>query len=84
VGRIGGGADFEFDEPEASDVHCFIAARPDRVRLYAAPYVDNIYVNDQPIHTAELTHTSTFRVASSVLRVSILPNRPADQKNQKC
>ncbi len=84
VGRIGGGADFEFDEPAASEVHCFIAARPDRVRLYAPPYVDNIYVNDQPIRTAELTHTSTFRVASSVLRVSILPNRPADQKNQKC
>lgn len=76
AGRIGGGADFEFDEPEASDVHCFVAARPDRVRLYAAPSA-GIYVNDQPIRTVELTHTSTFRVGSSLLRVSILPNQPA-------
>src|SRR5216684_7891577 len=83
AGRIGGGADFEFDEPEASDVHCFVAARPDRVRLYAAPYVGNIYVNDQPIGTVELTHTSTFRVGSSLLRVSILPNQPADIRKCK-
>jgi hypothetical protein len=78
VGRIGGGADFEFNEPEASEVHCFIAARPRSVRLYAAPAVGNIYVNDQPIRTVELRHASTFRVGSSLLRVSILPNQPAD------
>jgi hypothetical protein len=64
-------------KPEAFDVHCFIA-RPDRVRLYAAPPVGNIYVNDQPIRTVELTHISTFRVGSSLLRVSVLPNQPAD------
>jgi hypothetical protein len=76
AGRVGGGADFEFDEPEASDVHCFVAARPDSVRLYAAPSV-GIYVDDQPIRTVELMHTSTFRIGSSLLRVSILPNQPA-------
>jgi hypothetical protein len=78
VGRTGGGADFEFDEPEASDVHCFVAARLDSVRLYAAPSVGNIYVNDQPIRTVELTHAATFRVGSSLLRVSVLSNQPAD------
>jgi hypothetical protein len=78
AGRIGGGADFEFDELEAFDVHCFVAARPDSVRLYAAPSVDNIYVNDQPISTVELTNASTFRVGSTLLRVSILPDQPAD------
>ena len=83
VGRIGGGADFEFNEPEASEVHCFVAARQDSVRFYAAPSVRNIYVNDQPIRTVELTHTSTFRVGSSLLRVSILPNQPADIRKSK-
>jgi len=83
VGRIGGGADFEFDEREASDVHCVIAARPDRVRLYAAPSARNIYVNDQPIRTVELTHISTFRVGSSLLLVSVLPNQPADIRKSK-
>jgi hypothetical protein len=81
VGRLGGGADFEFNEPEASEVHCFIAARSRIVRLYAAPAVGNIYVNDQPIRTVELTHASTFRVGSSLLRVTILPNQPADIRN---
>lgn len=83
LGRIGGGADFEFDEPEASDVHCFIAARLDGVLLYAAPSVDNIYVNDQPISTVELTNDSTFRVGSSLLRVSILSNQPADVRKSR-
>jgi hypothetical protein len=78
VGRIGGGADFEFNEPEAFKVHCFIAARPHSVRLYASPSVGNIYVNDQPVSIVELTHAATFRVGSSLLRVSILPNKPAD------
>jgi hypothetical protein len=82
AGRVGGGADFEFDEPAASDVHCFVAARPDSVRLYAAPSV-GIHVNDQPIRTVELTDTSTFRVGSSLLRVSIFPNQRADVRTRK-
>ena len=82
AGRVGGGADFEFDEPAASDVHCFVAARPDSVRLYAAPSV-GIHVNDQPIRTVELTDTSTFRIGSSLLRVSILPNQHADVRTRK-
>ena len=80
VGRIGGGADFEFDEPEATDVHCVIAARQDGVRLYVAPSVNNVYVNDQRIYTDELVHMSTFRVGSSLLLVSVLPNQAADNR----
>jgi hypothetical protein len=77
MGRIGGGADFEFDEPQASDVHCVIAARQGGVRLYVAPSVNNIYVNDQRIYTVELTHMSTFRVGSSLLLVTVLPTQCA-------
>src|ERR1700737_689417 len=79
MGRIGGGADFEFDEPQASDVHCVIAARQDGVRLYVAPSGNNIiYVNDQRVYTVELVHMSTFRVGSSLLLVSVLPTQCAD------
>jgi hypothetical protein len=80
VGRIGGGADFEFDEPEAFDVHCVVAARQEGVRLYVAPSVDNIYVNDQRIYTAELAHMSTFRVGSSVLLVRVLRTQGTDAR----
>jgi hypothetical protein len=79
MGRIGGGADFEFDEPQASDVHCVIAARQDGVRLYVAPSGNNIiYVNDQRVYTVELVHMSTFRVGSSLLLVRVLPTQGAD------
>jgi hypothetical protein len=78
MGRIGGGADFEFDEPEASDVHGVIAARQDGVRLYVAPSVNNIYFNDQRIYTVELAHMSTFRVGSSLLLVKVLPTQCVD------
>jgi hypothetical protein len=82
IGRIGGGADFEFDEPEASDVHCVIAARLAGVRLYVAPSVTNIYVNDQRIYTVELVDMSTFRVGSSLLLVSVLPTNA--RKSDEC
>jgi len=77
MGRIGGGADFEFDEPDATDVHCIIAACQDRVRLYVAPSLNNLYVNDQRIYTVELAHLSTFRIGSSLLLVSVLPTQCA-------
>jgi pSer/pThr/pTyr-binding forkhead associated (FHA) protein len=73
LGRIGGGADFEFDEPEASDVHCIIAARENGVQLYVAPSANNIYVNDRRICTVELAHMSTFRVGSSLLLITVFP-----------
>ena len=78
IGRIGGGADFEFEEPEASDVHCVIEARQDRVRLYDATSVNNTYGNYQRIYTVELAHMSTFRVGSSVLLVRVLPTQCTD------
>lgn len=83
MGRIGGGADFEFNEPEAYDVHCVITARQGGVRLYVAPSVNNVYVDNQRISTVELAHMSTFRVGSSLLLVSVLPNQPADIRKSK-
>jgi FHA domain-containing protein len=73
VGRIGGGADFEFDEPEASSVQCIVAACVYGVRLYDGASVSGTYVNGLRISTVELTHMSTFRIGSSLLLVSILP-----------
>lgn len=74
VGRIGGGADFEFDDPEACNVHCIVATRPDGVRIYDGASTTGVYVNDQRISTIELKHMSTFRVGSSLFQVSVLPN----------
>lgn len=51
AGRIGGGADFEFDDLEASDVHYIVAARQDGVRVYDGASTTGIYVNDRRIST---------------------------------
>ncbi len=78
LGRTGGGADFQFDEPEASEIQCILAMRQNGVCLYDAVSIHGTYVNDQRIVAAELTDMSTFRVGSSLLLVKVPWNRPAD------
>jgi len=77
LGRTGGGADFQFNEPEASEIQCIAAMRQNGVCLYDAVSVHGTYVNDQRIAAAELTHMSTFRVGSSLLLVKVHPNQLA-------
>lgn len=77
LGRTGGGADLEINEPEASEIQCIVAARLNGVCLYDAASIRGTYVNDQRIAAAELAHMSTFRVGSSLLMVRVHPN-PAD------
>ena len=78
LGRTGGAADLQFDEPEASEIHCIIAMRQNGVCLYDAVSIHGTYVNDQRIAAAELTDMSTFRVGSSLLLVKVHPNQPVD------
>ncbi len=78
LGRTGGGADFQFDEPEASEIQCILATRQNGVCLYDAVSIHGTYVNDQRIAAAELTDMSTFRVGSSLLLVKVHWNQAAD------
>jgi hypothetical protein len=78
LGRTFGGADFQFDEPEASEIQCILATRQNGVCLYDAASIHGTYVNDQRIAAAELTDMSTFRVGSSLLLIKVHWNLPAD------
>lgn len=78
LGRVGGGADFQFNEPQAAEIQCIAAMRRNGVCLYDAVSLYGTYVNDQRIAVADLTHMSTFRVGSSLLLVEVHPKRPAD------
>ena len=78
LGRTGGGADLQLNEPQASEIQCIVAARSNGVCLYDAVSTYGTYVNDQRIAAAELTHMSTFRVGSSLLLVKVHPNQPPD------
>lgn len=78
IGRTGGGADFQFDDTEASEIQCIIATRQNGVCLYDAVSIHGTYVNDQRIAAAELADMSTFRVGLSLLLVKVHPNQPVD------
>lgn len=78
LGRMGGGADFQFNEPEAAEIQCIVATRQNGVCLYDAVSTHGTYVNDQRIAAAELTHMSTFRVGSSLLLVKVHTNEHAE------
>lgn len=78
LGRTGGGADFQFNEPGASEIQCIAAKRQNGLCLYDAVSIHGTYVNDQRIAAAELTDMSTFRVGSSLLMVKVHPKQVAD------
>ena len=78
LGRTGGGADFQFNEPEASEIQCVVATRQNGVCLYDAVSVYGTYVNGQRIAAAELTDMSTFRVGSSLMLIKVQSHYPAD------
>lgn len=77
IGRAGGETDIEIDDLSVSVLHCAVAVREGRIRLYDLDSTGGTYVNDERIETAELEHLSEFRVGSSLLLVMILPKRHA-------
>ena len=75
IGRAGGGADIEIDDPRISVLHCAVAVRQDPIRLYDLDSTGGTYVNDERTEAAELEHLSEFRVGLSLFLVTILPKR---------
>jgi predicted Zn finger-like uncharacterized protein len=72
VGRLGGGADIEIDDPEISRKHCKVEAKQDIVKLIDLKSTNGTFVNDERVPQAELEHLSEFRVGSSLLLVTIM------------
>jgi len=74
IGRLGGGADFEIDDPRVSRLHCAVEVKKDAVFLRDLRSTNGTYLADKRILSACLDHKSEFRIGVSVLRVSILPS----------
>ena len=72
VGRLGGGADIEIDDPETSRKHCKVEVKQDIVKLIDLKSTNGTFVNDERVPNAELEHLSEFRVGSSLLLVTIM------------
>ena len=75
IGRAGGGADIEIDDPTVSRLHCAVGVMQGRIRLCDLDSKNGTYVNDARVQAADLEHLSDFRVGSSVFLATILPKR---------
>jgi pSer/pThr/pTyr-binding forkhead associated (FHA) protein len=73
IGRAGGGADLEIDDPGVSRMHCAVEVTRDVIRLRDLESTNGTYLNERRIRSVELEHLSEFRVGSSVLCVTVLP-----------
>jgi hypothetical protein len=73
IGRLGGGADFEIDDPQVSRLHCAIEVNADAVFLRDLRSTNGTYLDGKRILSACLEHKSEFRIGVSTLRVSIVP-----------
>ena len=72
IGRVGGGADFEIDDPQVSRLHCAIEVKTDAVFLRDLRSTNGTYLEGKRILSACLQNKSEFRIGTSTLRISIL------------
>ncbi|MGH9712361.1 MAG: FHA domain-containing protein [Candidatus Acidiferrales bacterium] len=72
IGRLGGGADFEIDDPQVSRMHCAIEVKTDAVLLRDLRSTNGTYLEQKRILSACLENKSEFRIGTSTLRISIL------------
>ena len=75
IGKIGGGADMQIDDPEVCALHCAVAITENGVRLYDLDSVNGTYVDDERIQVADLQDLSMFRIGFTEIVVEVVPNR---------
>jgi len=74
IGKMGGGADMQIDDPEACPLHCAVAITENGVRLYDLDSMNGTYVDDERIQVADLQDLSVFRIGLTEFVVSVVPN----------
>lgn len=72
IGRLGGGADIEIDDPEVSRLHCSVEVRRDAIFLTDLRSTNGTYLGDTRVFGARLYEMSIFRIGSSLLQVGVV------------
>jgi len=70
IGRMGGGADVEIDDPEISRSHCAIEIRHDGILLYDLRSTNGTYVHNSRVSVIRLDPMSIFRIGTSLLQLN--------------
>jgi Inner membrane component of T3SS, cytoplasmic domain len=71
IGRKGGGADIEIDDPEVSRSHCAIEVRQDGILLHDLRSTNGTYLRGSPVTVIRLAPMSIFRIGTFHLRLRI-------------
>jgi pSer/pThr/pTyr-binding forkhead associated (FHA) protein len=73
IGRLGGGADIEIDDPEVSRLHCSVEVRRDSILLQDLRSKNGTFLDGSRVFAAKIDETSRFKIGSTVLRVDRTP-----------
>ena len=73
IGRVGGGADIQIDDPQASALNTVVSVSKEMVRLYDLDSPGGTFLEDERVEAAGLQHFSEFRIGSTVFMVTIVP-----------
>jgi len=81
IGRLGGGADIEIDDPEVSRSHCAVEMRRDAILLHDLRSTNGTYLGNYRVSVIRLEPMSHFRMGSSFLqlRLSKLQGSPKER-----
>jgi len=71
IGRLGGGADIELDDPEVSRSHCAIEVRRDAILLHDLRSTNGTYLGHHRVSVVRLEPMSHFRIGSSFLQLRL-------------
>jgi hypothetical protein len=71
IGRIGGGADIQIDDPLVSRSHCAVEVRRDGILLHDLRSTNGTYLDDFRISVVRLGLMWSFRIGSSFLQLKL-------------
>jgi Inner membrane component of T3SS, cytoplasmic domain len=69
IGRMGGGADIEIDDPGVSRSHCAIEVRRDQVLLYDLRSTNGTFLRNSHVSVVGLEPMAIFRIGASQLQL---------------
>jgi|SRR6516225_2082597 hypothetical protein len=82
IGRRGGRADIEIDDPEVSRSHCAIEVRSDRILLHDLRSTNGTYLGYHRVSVVRLEPMSHFRIGSTFLQLKLLKLRGSPMAQQ--